>query len=71
MEHQEDPCDGEDDEKKAGNASQTERIGEPNAMPFDFCGKDMKEEVVIDEHGSLQIGVRYSGSEDRMPYRRI
>jgi hypothetical protein len=71
MEHQENTSDGEDDEKEAGNASQTERIGEPEAMAFDFCRKDMEEEVVIDEHGPLQIGIRYSGSEDRTPDRRI
>ena len=71
MEHQEDPCDSKDDEKETGNASKAERIGELDAVAFHFCGKDMKEEVVIDEHGSLQIGVRYSGSEDRTPYRRI
>jgi hypothetical protein len=71
MEHQEDPCDGENDEKETRNASQTECIGEPKAVAFDFCGKDMKEEVVVDEHGSLQIGVRYPGSEDGMPDGRI
>jgi hypothetical protein len=71
MEHQEDPCDGEDYEKETRNASETERIGEPKAVAFDFCGEDMEEEVVIDEHGSLQIGVRYPGSEDRTPYGRL
>lgn len=71
MKHQEDPCDGEDDEKEARNTSQTERVSELEAMAFDFCWKDVEEKVVIDEHGPFQIGIGYSGSEDRTPHRRI
>lgn len=48
MEHQEDARDREDDKKEAGNTSETERIGELEAMTFDFCWKDMEEKVVID-----------------------
>ena len=71
MEHQNDAGNGEDDEEKAGDPSQTERIGESKAVAFDLRWEDMKKEVVIDEHGPFQIGIRYSGSEDRTPYRRI
>jgi hypothetical protein len=53
MEHQEYAGDRKNDEEEEGNSSQAEGIGEPKAVAFDFCGKDMKEEVVIDEHGPL------------------
>lgn len=71
MKHQEDSCNGEDDKEEAGNTPQAERISESEAMAFNFYRKDVKEEVVKDEHGPFQIGVRYSGSEDRTPHRRI
>lgn len=71
MEHQEDACDSKDDKKEAGNASETECIGESETMAFHLHREDMEEEVVIDEHGSFQIGIGYSGSEDRTPHRRI
>jgi hypothetical protein len=71
MEHQEDACDGEDDKKETGNTSQAERVGELKAMTLDLCREDVEEEVVVDEHGSFQIGIGYSGSEDRTPHGRI
>jgi len=71
MKHQEDTGDGEDDEEKARNSSETEGIGESKAMALHLRGKDMKEEVVIDYHGSFQIGIRYSGSENGSPKSRI
>jgi hypothetical protein len=40
-------------------------------MAFDFRREDVEEEVVVDEHGSFQIGIGYSGSEDRTPHGRI
>ncbi len=71
MKHQENTGDGEDDEEKAGNSSEAEGIGESKAMALHLCGKDMKEEVVIDYHGSLQVRIRYPGSENGSPDRRL
>jgi hypothetical protein len=71
MKHQEYASDRKNDEKEKGDSSQAECIRETDAVAFDFCRKDMKEEVVIDEHGPLQIGIGYPGSEDRTPYCRI
>ncbi len=70
MKHQEYARDRKNDEEKKGDSSQTECIRKTEAVTFYLRREDMKEEVVIDEHGSLQIGVRYSGSEDRTPDRR-
>jgi hypothetical protein len=71
MKHQEDTGDGEDDEEKARNSSETEGIGESKAMALHLRGKDMKEEVVIDYHGSLQVRIRYPSSENGSPDRRL
>ena len=71
MKHQQDTGDGEDDEEKARNSSETEGIGESKTMALHLRGKDMEEEVVIDHHGAFQIGIRYSGSEDGSPNGRI
>jgi hypothetical protein len=70
-EHQEDPGDGEDDEEKAGDSAEAEGIGESKAMALHLRGKDMKEKIVVHHHGSLQVGIRYSGSEDGSPDRRL
>jgi hypothetical protein len=71
MKHQEDTGDGEDDEEKAGNSAEAERIGESKTMALHLRGKDMEEEVVIHHHGSLQVRIRYSGSEDGSPESRF
>jgi len=71
MEHQEDTSDGEDDEEETGNPPEAKGIGESETMTLHLHREDMKEEVVIDEHGPLQIGIGYSCSEDRTPYHRI
>jgi hypothetical protein len=71
MEHQEDASDGKDKKEKAGNPSKTEGIGESEAVPFYLCRENMEKEVVIDHHGPFQIGIRYSGSENRTPHCRI
>ncbi len=69
-EHQEDTGNGENDEEKAGDSAEAEGIGESKAMALHLRGKDMEEEVVIHHHGSLQVRIRYSGSEDGSPDRR-
>jgi hypothetical protein len=71
MKHQEYASDRKNDEEEKGDSSQTEGIRETEAVTFYLRREDMKEEVVIDEHGALQIGIGYSGSEDRTPHRRI
>ena len=71
MKHQEDTRDGENDEEKAGDSAEAEGIGELKAMVLHFRRKDMKEEVVIHHHGSLQVRIRYSGSEDGSPDHRL
>ncbi len=71
MEHQKDTGDGEDDEEKAGDSSEAEGIGESKTMAFHLGWEDMEKEVVIDKHGSFQIGVRYSSSENGFPNCRI
>ena len=53
MEHQKDARNGEDEKDKAGNASQTERVRKAKAMRFHLHGEDVKEEVVIHQHGPL------------------
>ena len=67
MEHQEDAGDRQNNEEEARDSPQAEGIGESEAMPFDLSRENMKEEVVVDEHGSFQICVWYSGPEDRTP----
>ena len=71
MKHQQDTRDGEDDEEKAGDSAEAEGIGELKAMALQLRRKDMEEEVVIHYHGSLQVRIRYSGSENRFPKSRI
>ncbi len=71
MKHQEYAGDRKNDEEEKGNTSHAEGIRETEAVTFDLRREDMKEEVVIDEHGPLQIGIGYSGSEDRTPHGRI
>ena len=71
MKHQKDARNSKDDKKEAGNTSQTEGIGESKAMALHLRGKDMEEEVVIHHHGSLQVRIWYSGSEDGSPDRRL
>lgn len=71
MEHQKDSGDGEDDEKEAGDASETKGISELKTVAFDLCRKDMEEEVMIDEHGAFQVGIGDSGSENRTPHCRF
>jgi hypothetical protein len=71
LEHQKDASDGEDDEEETGDPSETEGVGEMEAVPFYLCRKDVKEEIVVYQHGAFQIRIRYSSSEDGPPYRRI
>jgi len=71
MKHQEDASDCKNDKEETGNAPQAERIGKLEAMPFYLRREDMEEEVVVDQQGTLQIRVRYPGSEDRTPYGRL
>jgi hypothetical protein len=71
MKHQEYASDRKDDKEETGNASQAERIGELKAMAFDLCRENVEEEVVVDQQGPLQIGIRHSSSEDRAPQCRI
>jgi hypothetical protein len=70
-EHQKDTRDGENDEEEAGDSAEAEGIGEPKAMALHLRGKDMEEEVMKHHHGSLQIRIRYSGSEDGSPDCRL
>jgi hypothetical protein len=67
MEHQEYARDRKNDEEEKGDSSQAERISESKAMAFDLCREDVEKEVVVDQHGSFQIGIRYSSSEDGSP----
>jgi hypothetical protein len=71
MKHQEYASDRKNDEEETGDPSQAERVGELKAMALDLCRKDVEEEVMIDEHGAFQIGIRYSCPEDRTPHHRI
>ena len=57
MKHQKDPGDDKDDEEEAGNSSEAEGIRESKTMSFYLRREDMEEEIVIDHHGSLQIGI--------------
>ena len=71
MKHQEDTSDRKDDEKEAGDSSQTECIREAEAMTLYLGREDMEEKVIVDQQGTLQVGIRHSGSEDRAPQCRI
>ena len=50
MEHEEDAGDRQDDEEKAGNSTETERVGKSYTMSFHLHRKDVKEKVMIHEH---------------------
>jgi FKBP-type peptidyl-prolyl cis-trans isomerase len=67
MKHEKDTGDSEDDEEEAGDSSETEGIGESKTVAFHLGREDMEKEVVIHYHGSFQIGIRYSSSEDGSP----
>jgi hypothetical protein len=71
MEHEEDTGDREDDEKEARDSSEAEGVRELKAVPLYLRGEDMEEKVVIDQQGSFQIRIRYSGPEDGTPWSRI
>ena len=71
MKHQEYASDRKNDEEEKGDSSQTEGIRETEAMALHLRWEDVEEKVVEHEHGSFQIGIGYSGSEDRTPHRRI
>ncbi len=71
MKHQEDASNRENDEQEAGDPSQAECIREAEAMTLYLGREDMKEKVIIDQQGALQVGIRHSGSEDRAPHCRI
>ena len=71
MEHQENASDGEDDEEKAGDPPQTESVGESESVTFHLHREDMEEKIVVHHHGSFQLRIRYSGSEDGAPYCRL
>jgi len=67
MKHQKNTGDGEDDEEETRDPSQAERISESKTMAFHLGREDMEKKVVIHHHGSFQIGIRHSSSEDRSP----
>ena len=71
MKHQKDTRNREDDEEQTGDSAQAERVRESKAVAFYLRREDMEEEVVIDEHGTLQIRIGDSGSENGTPYGRI
>jgi hypothetical protein len=71
VKHEKNTGDGEDDKEEAGDPSETEGVGETEAVPFYLRRENMEKEVVIDHHGPFQIGIRYSGSEDGTPHCRI
>jgi hypothetical protein len=66
-EHEKNACHGEDDEEKARDSTKAKGIGESKAMTLHFGGKDMEEEVVVHDHRSFEVGIRYSGPEDGLP----
>jgi hypothetical protein len=68
MKHQKDARNSKDDKKEAGNASQAEGIGESKAMALHLRREDVEEEVMIHHHGSFQIRIRYSSSENGPPH---
>ncbi len=71
MKHQEDASDSQNEKEKTGDSSKTECIGESETMAFHFHREDVKEEVMIHQHGSFEIRIGYSGSENGMPHGRI
>jgi hypothetical protein len=71
MKHQEYASDRENDEEETGDSSQAECIRETETVTLYLRRKNMKEEIVIDQQGAFQVSIRYSGPEDRTPYRRI
>jgi hypothetical protein len=71
MEHQEYTSDRKNDEEETGDPSQAECIRETEAVTFYLGREDMEEKVVIDQQGTLQIGIRHPSSEDRTPHCRI
>ncbi len=71
MKHEEDTCDGKNDEEEAGDSTQAKCIREAEAVTLYLGREDMEEKIVIDQQGALQIGIRHSGSEDRAPHRRV
>ena len=64
MKHEKNTGDGEDDEEETRDPSQAEGISESKTMAFHLGREDMEKEVVIHHHGSFQIGIGYSSSED-------
>ena len=68
MKHQKDARNSKYDKKEAGNASQTEGIGESKAMALHLRWEDVEEKVVEHQHRSLQIRIRYSSSENGPPH---
>jgi hypothetical protein len=71
MKHEEDASDCKNDEEEAGDSSQAKRIREAEAVTLYLGWEDMEEKVVIDQQGTLQVGIRNSGSENRAPHRRM
>ena len=71
MEHQNDSGDREDEEEKTRNSSEAKGIRESKPMAFHFHREDVKEEVMIHQHGPFQIRIGYSGSENGAPKCRI
>jgi hypothetical protein len=71
MKHEEDASDCKNDEEEAGDSSQAKCIREVEAVTLYLGREDMEKKVVIDQQGTLQVGIRHSGSEDRAPHRRI
>ena len=67
MKHEENAGDDEDDEEETRDSSQAERISESKTMALHLGREDMEKEVVIHHHGSFQIGIGYSSSEDGSP----
>jgi hypothetical protein len=68
MKHQEDASDRKNDEEEKRDPPETKSITEAKAMGFHLHGKDMKEEVVKHQHGSFQIRIWYSSSENGPPH---
>ena len=64
MEHQEDASDCKNDEEETRDSTQTEGIGEFEAVAFDFCRENVEEEIIVDYQRSLQIRIRYPRPED-------
>jgi hypothetical protein len=71
MKHQEDTGDGKNDEEETGDPSEAKCIREADAVTLYLGREEMEEKVVIDQQGTLQVGVRHSGSENRSPQCRI